>query len=466
MSVALEQAIAAMRAATRHFERLPAALRVCTDTRILKPGDTFLALRGERFDGHTFVRDAFAAGAAAAVTAEGTALPEDAPGFIVEDTTRAYMALAGAARRALKARVVAVTGSAGKTTTTALIGQLAQRAGLGKVVATPGNENNEIGVSKLLLGIESDADVAVIELAARRYGEIAPLAQIAAPDVAVLTNIGEAHLEIMGSRERLAETKFGIFVCDAVAILNMFDGDSRERAPSLRKAPYWFGYAPVESMLSALSAQRTLPVIQERTTMLVGRKRFFFGERLLETKIALPGEHNLANLAAAVAAVRALGAGDEAILAGLPDLTLPPRRYERLRVGDIDFIFDAYNASMSGTLATLGSFSREPALRRIAVLGGMAELGEESPAMHERVGEAAARSGLHRLLISGQYAGDLERGARATGLAAEEIVRFERNEDAGAWLRANTRPGDVVLLKGSRMYRLEEIVEDLSGPQE
>ena len=463
MSVRLEQAIAAMRGATRETSRLPAALRVCTDTRVLEPGDTFLALHGERFDGHAFVRDAFAAGAVAAVVSEGAALPDGAPGFIVEDTTRAYMALAGAARRALSTRVVAVTGSAGKTTTTSLIGQLASRAGLGKVVATPGNENNEIGVSKLLLGIESDADIAVIELGARRFGEIAMLAEIAVPNVAVLTNIGEAHLEIMGSRERLAETKFGIFFGDARPILNMFDTDSRERASSLRNAPYWFAYAPLPSMSSALSAQRSFPVKKERTTMIIGRKFVMFGERRLEAQIALPGEHNLANLAAAVAAVSALGASDEAIVAGFPDLTLPPRRYERLRVGGIDIIFDAYNASMSGTIATLGSFSREPALRRIAVLSGMAELGEESPAMHERVGEAAARSGLHRLLLGGHFADDLERGARAGGLGAEEIVRFGRNEEAAAWLRANTRPGDMVLLKGSRMYRLEEILEELSG---
>jgi UDP-N-acetylmuramoyl-tripeptide--D-alanyl-D-alanine ligase len=463
MKIGLEQAIAAMRAATRETVRLPAALSVCTDTRLLEPGDTFLALRGERFDGHAFVRDAFAAGAVAAVVADGAALPDGAPGFIVEDTTRAYMALASAARRALRARVVAVTGSAGKTTTTSLIGQLAGRAGLGNVVATPGNENNEIGVSKLLLGIAPDTDIVVVEMGARRYGEIAPLAQIAVPDVAVLTNIGEAHLEIMGSRERLAETKFGIFFGDARPILNIFDAESRKRAPSLRNAPNWFGYAPLASMPSALSAQRAVSAQQDRVTMIIGRKRLMFGTRCLDAQIALPGEHNLANLAAAVAAVSALGVSDEAIVAGLPDLTLPPRRYERLRVGGIEIIFDAYNASMSGTIATLASFSREPALRRIAVLAGMAELGEESPAMHERVGEAAARSGLHRVLLGGRYADELERGARAGGLGAEEIVRFERNEEAAAWLQTNTHQGDLVLLKGSRMYRLEEILEELSG---
>jgi UDP-N-acetylmuramoyl-tripeptide--D-alanyl-D-alanine ligase len=461
MNVALEQAIVAMKAGTRDSQRLPAFLRICTDTRALEPGDTFLALRGERFDGHAFARDAFAAGAVAAVVADEAALPEGAPGFLVEDTTWAYMALAGVARRALRARVVAVTGSAGKTTTTSLIGQLAQRADLGKIVVTPGNENNEIGVSKLFLNVEPDADVVVTEFGARHYGEIAPLAEIARPDVAVLTNIGDAHMEIMGSRERLAETKFGIFHGDARPILNVFDADSRERASSLRNAPYWFGYTPVASTPSALSAQLTFPVKKERTTMIAGRKRLFFGERRMDVDIELPGDHNLANLAAAVAAVSALGASEEAIVAAFPDLTLPARRYERLRAGDIDIIFDAYNASMSGTIATLGSFSREPALRRIAVLGGMAELGEESAAMHERVGEVAARSGLYRLLIGGQYVDDLERGARAGGFGSEEIVRFERNEDAAAWLRAHTRAGDMVLLKGSRMYLLEEVLEYL-----
>jgi UDP-N-acetylmuramoyl-tripeptide--D-alanyl-D-alanine ligase len=449
MSLALADALAAMHALTRGTQGLPTMIRICTDTRAIAPGDTFLALRGERFDGHTFIGDAFAAGAAAVVTADASALPEGMPAFIVEDTTRAYMALAGAARRRLRARVVAVTGSAGKTTTTSLIAQLAQRTGLGKIAVTPGNENNEIGVSKLFLNVEPEADIVVVELGARHFGDIAPLAELARPDIAVLTNIGEAHTEIMGSHERLAQTKFGIFFGDARPMLNLNDADTRERAACLTVEPRWFGYTPIYTPVRS----------EQHETVIVDRRLMFIEGHEIAVSICLPGDHNLANLAAAVAVVSSLGARDEAIADALPDLTLPAQRYERLRVGCSEVIFDAYNASMSGTIATLNSFARERAERRIVVLGSMAELGDESPAMHERVGEVAAGSGLYRLLVGGRYAENLARGARAGGLAPEAIVRFERNVDAAEWLRANTHVGDLVLLKGSRMYHLEEVLE-------
>ncbi len=147
--------------------------------------------------------------------------------------------------------------------------------------------------------------------------------------------------------------------------------------------------------------------------------------------------------------------------AAIPGLVLPAGRYERVRIGDFEVIYDAYNASMSGTLATLDSFSREGAVRRLAVLGGMAELGNDAAAMHERVGAAAAKAGLDWLLAGGEFAAELERGARAAGFPAERTLRFATNAEAIALLRERTRPGDVLLLKGSRRYKLEEIREGL-----
>jgi UDP-N-acetylmuramoyl-tripeptide--D-alanyl-D-alanine ligase len=453
MSVVLPEALAALGPVVRAGERLPAMVRVCTDTRSIAPGDTFLALRGERFDGHAFVGDAFRKGAAAAVVTDVASLPSGMPGFIVEDTTKAYMALAAAARGHLRGRVVAITGSAGKTTTTSLIAQLARHAGLGKIIATSGNENNEIGVSKLFLNMESDADLVVTEMGARHYGDIAPLAAIAQPNVAVLTNIGEAHMGIMLSRERLAETKFGIFHGDAQPILNMHDAASCERAVSLHIAPLWFGYAATPAEVRR----------DERTTMLLGRTRLVCGDRTWDVEVTLPGDHNLVNLAGAITAVAALGVPMETIAASVGNLTLPARRYERSRPSAFDVIFDAYNASMSGTIATLHSFSREPAERRIAVLGGMAELGDESGSMHARVGEVAAGSGLYRLLVGGAYVDDFARGALAGGLSSEAVVRFATNAQAATWLRENACAGDLVLLKGSRMYKMEEILEGLGA---
>jgi len=281
--------------------------------------------------------------------------------------------------------------------------------------------------------------------------------EIALPDVAILTNVGDAHLEIMGSRERLIETKFGIFASGALPILNLGDPDSRARAGLLSRRPHWFGALDAaggdlpEGHVTLVGADR---VIVHDPQALEGRV-----ERPLDVR--LPGAHNLANLAAAFAAALALGA-DLSVLCGIvPSLALPSGRYERSQIGGFEVIFDAYNASMAGTLATLGSFSEELAARRIAVLASMAELGDDAPSMHERVGQAAAGAGLALLLVGGEFADALARGARGAGFGDERIVRFADNAAAVRALRNWAKPGDLILFKGSRMYRLEEIVRAL-----
>ena len=242
MMLTLERAVSATGGRLQNADRFPAQLRIVTDTRALEPGDTYLALRGEHFDGHSFVRDALAKGAAAAVVDDAAVLPEGAAAIVVRDTKRAYMDLAAAARSLFSGRVVAITGSAGKTTTKHLLAQLlAAHYGSARVLASPANENNEIGVSKLLLSVSPRHGVLVIEMGARHDGEIAELVQIAQPHIGVLTNIGEAHLEIFGSHEILARTKWGLFSNGAQAVLNADDTESTLRAAALGSAPIWFG---------------------------------------------------------------------------------------------------------------------------------------------------------------------------------------------------------------------------------
>ncbi|MBV8354597.1 MAG: UDP-N-acetylmuramoyl-tripeptide--D-alanyl-D-alanine ligase, partial [Candidatus Eremiobacteraeota bacterium] len=184
----------------------PAApMTIATDTRTLERGQAYLALHGEHFDGNDFARDAFVRGAALAIVEREDAVPPGRPAIVVDDALRAYHALAAIARARSAARVVAITGSTGKTTTKALLVQMLANAGV-RVRGTPHNENNEIGVAKLLLSLSGEEDIVVVEMGCRHYGEIAELVAIARPHVGVLTNIGEAHLEIMGTRERLAET--------------------------------------------------------------------------------------------------------------------------------------------------------------------------------------------------------------------------------------------------------------------
>ncbi len=435
---------------------LPDRLAFSTDTRTLARGEAFVALRGERFDGHAFVAQALERGAAALVVSQGTVVPDGVPALLVADTKLAYLAFAGVARRASRARVVAITGSTGKTTTKSFLRQLLERAQAGPVAASEANENNEIGVAKLFTRLDPAAAFVVVELGARHYGEIEPLARVASPDVAVLTNIGDAHLEIMGSPERLAETKWGIFATGAQAVLNRDDPVSRERAASLARGAHWF--AAYDEQPSARTDGSTATAVIAGSQLLVRRGP---DERAYPIVCTFAGAHNLLNLAAAAAAALELGLAPERLAAAVEGLVLPPGRYERTRIGALDVFFDAYNASMSGTLATLRSFAREGPGRRIAVLASMAELGTGAAHMHERVGAAAVAAGVGALLVGGDFADDLARGARRAGIDPATLVSFASNDDAIAWLREHAREGDLVLLKGSRKYRLEQVRDGL-----
>ncbi|MBV9333151.1 MAG: UDP-N-acetylmuramoyl-tripeptide--D-alanyl-D-alanine ligase, partial [Candidatus Eremiobacteraeota bacterium] len=443
MKLPLELAVAATAARLVEAGAAPPELRICTDTRHLEAGDTFVALHGERFDGHDFAAEAVRRGAAMLVVDDERRCIPEAAAMIVRDTKAAYMALAGAARGLFQGRVVAITGSAGKTTTKAFLSQLlTQRCG-GGAAATPRNENNEIGVSKLLLELSNaEHEVAVVEMGARHYGDIAALVEIARPHLGILTNVGDAHLEIMGSRERLEETKWALFERGARAILNAADAASLRRAPGLAVAPHWFAgdLASLESperfeLLTAFEGRRLIHRRGGRTIE-------------LEVDLVVPGEHNRANLAAAAAGAIELGVSAEQLADAIAGARLPEGRYDRVATsGGIALIYDAYNANASSMIAALDAFGGEAAARRIAVLASMAELGDESKALHERVGEHAARL-VDVLLLRGEYASDLARGAERAGFQAEQIVRVESNAEAAQWLREHARSDDVVLLKG------------------
>jgi UDP-N-acetylmuramoyl-tripeptide--D-alanyl-D-alanine ligase len=464
MNIETTAAIAATGARTLRAAALPAQLRIGTDTRAMTPGATFLALRGERFEGHAFVAAAFANGAAACIVDDPAAVPADCPALVVDDTLAAYLALAGVARAGLRGPVIAISGSAGKTTTKAYLVALLAAAGVA-VSATPENENNEIGVSKFLLGLEADdARLAVVEMGARKYRDLDVLVRAARPDVSVLTNIGEAHLEIMGSRERLAETKWGLFRGGARAVLNLGDETSRWLAPTLPAAPVWFGIGaetpPAGHAALVVRDARTLVVFGAATAAAGGA---LVGELAIDARV--PGDHNRRNLAAALAAAFAAGYPAERFAASIGALQQPKRRYETILLdGGKRLIFDAYNASMTGTLATLDAFAHEAAGRRIAVLGSMAELGADAALMHRRVGAAAADAS-EIILAGGDFAADIVRGATDAGAAASRILTYAENAAAVAWLRANARPGDAILLKGSRKYKMEEIADGLLAPR-
>ncbi len=457
MNLPLDLALAAVSGRLLDGETAPATLRVSTDTRSITPGDTFLALRGERFDGHEFVADAARRGAAMLIVDRPQARVSGTAAMLVGDTKTAYMALAGAARALLRSRVIAITGSTGKTTTKAFLTQLLAAKFGDRVLATPENENNEIGVSKLLLSASNELhEVLVVEMGARHYGDVEALVEIARPEIGILTNVGDAHLEIMGSRERLEQTKWGLFALGARAVLNAGDEVSRRRAVTLDRPPHWFSANEAAIDDAPPSGSSVCTVLGSRR--LVHRDGAQSAQ--FDVDVRVPGLHNRTNLAAAIAGATELGVPLGEIVALVPQVQMPAGRYDRLTLHGIRIVYDAYNANANGMIAALDAFAGERAVRHIAVLASMAELGEDSRTLHERVGaHAAARVDL--LLVSGDNAADLERGARRGGLSERQIVAVATNAEAARWLREHVRADDIVLLKGSRKYKLEEIVEEL-----
>ncbi|HEY1655521.1 MAG TPA: UDP-N-acetylmuramoyl-tripeptide--D-alanyl-D-alanine ligase [Candidatus Tumulicola sp.] len=460
MRLPVSEAVAATNATLLDAENAPAEISTSTDTRTLHPGDAFLALRGERFDGHDYVAEAVGRGAALLIVDRPERRVPGVATMVVAETKAAYMALAALARRRFAGYVLGITGSAGKTTTKAFAATLLAGRFGARVLAAPGNENNEIGVSRLLLDASNDEhDAIVVEMGARNFGDIATLVDIARPDVGILTNVGDAHLEIVGSRERLAETKWALFSRGARAVLGVDDAVSAARAPSLDKPPHWF---------AERDTWANLPKAAGRFVVVLGRERlvgFNDGARVFERpiEVTFPGAYNRANLAAAVAGALELDVTLEAIVSLVSQLRLPPGRFESFEMaGGWRIVYDAYNANAGGSIAALDALASQGAKRAIAVLGSMAELGAEAVELHERVGaHAARRAGI--VLVGGDYADALARGAEQAGIAPESLVRIGSNAEGADWLREHARAGDVVLLKGSRKYRLEEILEELHG---
>ncbi|MDP9023881.1 MAG: UDP-N-acetylmuramoyl-tripeptide--D-alanyl-D-alanine ligase [Candidatus Eremiobacteraeota bacterium] len=458
MTILFDDAVSATSAKVFDAQRAPREIRAVTDTRLLLPGDTFVALRGERYDGHAFIREAVAKGAAAVFVDDAGAHATGCTTCVVKNTLHAYMALARRAREQFRGRVLAITGSAGKTTTKYFAAQLLATRYGDRVTASPANENNEIGVSKLLLNASNERDdVLVIEMGARHFGDIGVLTAIARPDVSLLTNVGDAHLEIMGSRARLEATKWAVFETGANAVANWSDEVTQRRAHDLKRPPHWF-----------FAGETDAPIPDEaRITALVGRKRLIdvrYGataERSVNVRV--PGEHNCANLAAAAAASLEFDTNFDAIAAAIQSVELPKGRYEIIEVAGMRLVYDAYNANAGGTIAALDAFASETGERHIALLSSMAELGDEAPALHRRVGAHVAAVNVDLALFGGDFADELAAGATRAGLSSERISQFVTNADAAAWLRANGRKGDVVLLKGSRKYKLEEIVAELQS---
>ncbi len=428
---------------------------VSTDSRTVQPGDLFVALRGPRTDGHRFIGAAVARGAVGVVAAVPPEEPPQPPVpiLLVGDTLRALGVIAARYRRELAAQVVGVTGSVGKTTVAALAAAvLAQRY---RVVCSEETWNAEIGVPLTVLRATADTDVVVAEMAMRGLGQIRELVEIARPRIGVVTNVGETHLGLLGSVERIAQAKGELvegLPPDGTAILNADDPWTRYLAALAPCRILRFGLAPEAE-------------VRAEQVVVAGRGspfRLVVGTEAAEARLPLPGRHNVGNALAAAAVAASLGVPVAAVCAGLERAPQPSRRLQVEEVGDLLVINDTYNASPRSVRAALDVLDGlAGARRRVAVLGDMRELGDESARLHREIGREVAQRGTALILAVGPEASVLAEGAREA--AGSEVLHLPDREAAAALLPALIRPGDVILVKGSRALGLEAVVEALRG---
>jgi len=421
---------------------------VCKDTRTLKPGDLYWVLSGENFDGHQFVPAAAAAGAAGAVVArEVEGLPEDFPIIRVDDTQAALTRLARWYRDKLGARVVCLTGSNGKTSTKDFMASVAgTRFAVNK---TEGNLNNHIGLPLTILSAKTADEVCVWEIGMNHAGEIEPLARLARPDIGIITNIGVAHIEFLGSREAIAQEKgmLGeVLSADNVLVLPEWDEFTSSLAARTKARVVLAGSE------NASHAEKVRPSTHGLDFELVR------GGEKVAAHLPVAGDHMVRNALLAVSAGLELGLSLRECASGLAATKLSARRLACLDVRGVTVLDDSYNANPDSMEAALHALRSLPGGgRRFAVLGRMGELGNYAEEGYRRVGRTAA-STMNVLIAVGAETGPMAEEARQN--SAVEVHLVGDTGDAAKLLRELARPGDAVVLKGSRAARMERVLED------
>ncbi|MDH4100114.1 MAG: UDP-N-acetylmuramoyl-tripeptide--D-alanyl-D-alanine ligase [Nitrospirota bacterium] len=430
---------------------------VSTDTRTIRPGDLFVALKGPNFDGTAFVKNAFESGAGGAVVPKGFVPGDIGPDFTlaaVDDTLKALQDLAGFHRQRVNPYLAGITGSNGKTTTKDMLASIFSLKG--PVLKTQGNFNNEIGLPLTLLKLQPDDERAVVEMGMSAEGEIRLLSKLARPDVAVITNIGAAHLLGLGSIHNVARAKAEILEGlkeDGVAVLNADDD-------LLMKATEGFSGRRITFGIGETGDVRGSDIILDHR----GRPTFIlhYRDEAVTVKLALTGRHNVYNGLAAAAAALAAGFTTTEIRQGLESVEGAAMRMEVRETAGRRIIVDCYNAnpgSMKAAIDTLATLHG----RKWAVLGDMLELGDTAAELHRETGRRAAAVGLRGLVLMGDHAGSTADGAKAGGMDERFIFVCERHEEAADILLEHSSEGETILVKGSRGAKMERIVEALEA---
>jgi UDP-N-acetylmuramoyl-tripeptide--D-alanyl-D-alanine ligase len=433
---------------------------VSIDSRKAEPENLFVAIKGEKFDGHEFIKDALDKGATCIILEEKRFSQKEKHLFsstsekravLVGDTRTALQSLAKWYKDKFKLKVVGITGTNGKTTTKEMIAEILSRKY--EVLRSEKSFNNQIGVPLTLLKLNPETEVLVLELGMNQPGEIGVLTRMVKPDIGLITNIGPAHLEFMGSLENIARAKFELLENmdeNGIIILNADDPYLLERAEKEEKKVYTFGL------------ERKADFMAEKI-MQDGNGFFSFSvNSSTPIKLKLLGKHNLYNALAAFSTGSILGVEKEKIKEALENYTPFELRMELVEIDGIKIINDAYNAnpfSMEKALQTLRGIKTGG--RKIAVLGDMLELGEKSLEFHKKIGEEVKECNIDFLFTFGELSRAIALGALENGIDKKNVFSFQDKKRLIENLLEMMKPGDLILFKGSRKMGLEEIVNDL-----
>jgi UDP-N-acetylmuramoyl-tripeptide--D-alanyl-D-alanine ligase len=429
---------------------------VSTDSRSIRPGELFFALRGGTFDGHRFFAEAMKRGGRGGVVEEEVEPYTDKAIAIIKvtDTLQALGDLAHRWRKRHPIPLMAVVGSSGKTTTKEMaVGILGKRY---KVMKNPGNLNNLIGLPLSLLKMDSEDQVAIVEMGMNRRGEILRLTQIAEPQVGILTNISPVHLEGLGSIEGVAEAKGELLEgmgAKGRLIFNADDPRAKALSKGFRGERLSFG---VQNPADWMALDIRMGADGQVSFQLNG------GGRTISISLQLLGRHQVYNALAAAAATSSLGIGMEEMKEGLEAFLSPPMRMELMTIGKgVKIINDAYNANPPSMEAALRTLQEVSDGRKIAVLGDMWELGDYAEQAHQELGRAAQAYGIDLLFLLGQFAAQVAHGAIEAGMSLQAIYIGKDHPDISHRLAQTVRDGDWMLVKGSRIMKMEEIIREL-----
>ncbi len=442
---------------------------VTTDSRTVGAAELFVAIRGDTHDGHDFVADAAERGAGAVVVERARwndpacrqhPLPWSCSVVVVRDSLAALGDLAAFHRRRHGPQVVAITGSNGKTTTKEMLAAILERAlGAGRVLRTTGTQNNLVGLPLTLLRLGPDERAAILELGMNGPGEIWRLAEIALPDVGIITCVAAAHLEGLGSIRGVAEAKAELYRRlrpSATAVVNADDPLVAASAAAFSGRKISFG---TDGERVAVAATDIVDQGLDGTTF-----RLVVAREEVSVRLAVAGRHNVTNALAAAAAAHALEVDLSAVRTGLETFQPPGMRMEVTQLpSGVTVLNDAYNANPASMAAALRTLGTSRGRRRVAALGAMRELGAESARAHRELGAVAAAAELDALFLLGEHADEVRAGAEAAGMPAERVCVAGSHEDLAARLRAYCRAGDLVLLKGSRGAAMEKVLQQFSA---